>query len=211
MVPRTDRFSVNEKPVYVTFFLLFIGVVQAGFHLWYDYDRIDMPVPKTKFVEINGVAQENAIPAAVQLRRKLPSIAASAVQRSLAMTMLSPIVYSLDLGIVPSFRTMLWPVGRFFAGFLHKLSRSTSLPSTRPFHLNVLKNTFTSGFLLIMLWEVGNAAFSIYVAQEPLKNDRPITYESRDPNGSLLTGLRGKKLQTRVRTTIFISGKQLTN
>ncbi|KUJ12091.1 putative acetyl-CoA hydrolase [Mollisia scopiformis] len=48
-----------------------------------------------------------------------------------------------------------------------------------------------------MLWEVGNAAFSVYVAQEPLKNERPITYESRDPNGSLLTGLKGKKLQTR--------------
>jgi nucleoporin NDC1 len=56
----------------------------------------------------------------------------------------------------------------------------------------------SAGFLLIMLWEVGNTAFSAYVAQPPLKNDRPITYESKDPNGSLLTGLKGKKLQTRV-------------
>lgn len=52
--------------------------------------------------------------------------------------------------------------------------------------------------MLILMWEFANAAFSTYVSQEPLKNDRPITYESRDPNGSLLTGLKGKKLQTKV-------------
>ncbi|POS85302.1 hypothetical protein EPUL_002999, partial [Erysiphe pulchra] len=39
---------------------------------------------------------------------------------------------------------------------------------------------------------------SFYTAQEPLKNGRPITQESRDPNGSLINGLKSQKLQIRV-------------
>jgi hypothetical protein len=62
-----------------------------------------------------------------------------------------------------------------------------------------------------LLWEVGNTAFSAYVAQEPLKNERPITYESRDPNGSLLTGLRGKKLQTRVSKSLLLGSIALSS
>ncbi|KAI9054172.1 hypothetical protein LZ554_001343 [Drepanopeziza brunnea f. sp. 'monogermtubi'] len=196
-IQRTDRQALNEKPIYLTFSLMFLGFVQAGFHLWYDYDRIDMPATKTNLVEINGEQQEIIVPETARLRAKLPSIIATAVKRSFALTLLSPIVYSLDLGFLPSFRTIGWRLGRFIVRTYYNLPRSSSLPTTRPFHLSLLKNTFTSGFLIVMLWEVGNAAFSIYVAQEPLKHDRPITYESRDPNGSLLTGLKGKKLQTR--------------
>lgn len=197
-IQRTDRQALNEKPIYFTFFIYLLGFVQAGFHLWYDYDRIDMPATKTKFLDVKGEQQETAVLASAQLRNKLPSIIATSVKRSFAMVLLAPIVYSLDLGIFPSFRKIMWRIGRFFVSFMYNLPKSSSLPSTRPFHLTVLKNTFTAGFFLVMLWEVGNTAFSLYVAQEPLKNDRPITYESRDPNGSLLTGLKGKKLQTRV-------------
>jgi len=77
------------------------------------------------------------------------------------------------------------------------LPKSGSLPSHYPFHWGLICRTFFAGFYLTLLWEVVNAAFSVYGAQEPLKNERPVTYESRDPNGSLLTGLRGKRLQTR--------------
>jgi nucleoporin NDC1 len=86
-----------------------------------------------------------------------------------------------------------------FAKLLWNLPKATSLPLVSPFHWTLLIRTWWGGAMLIMIWEVANAAFTLYVAQEPLKNERPLTYESRDPNGSLLTGLKGKKLQTRVR------------
>ncbi|KAK2625113.1 hypothetical protein QTJ16_005482 [Diplocarpon rosae] len=196
-IPRTDRTTLNEKPIYVTCFLLFLAMLQAGIHVYYDYDRIDMPTTKTTILGKSGESEKAKTSAAVQLRDKLPSTAASAVKRSFGMALLFPVIYSMDLWFIPSIRRTMWSATRYSAWLFYTLPKSSALPSTRPFHMGVLKNTFTSGFFLVMLWEVGNTAFNLYVAQEPLKNDRPITYESRDPNGSLLTGLRGKKLQTR--------------
>jgi nucleoporin NDC1 len=49
------------------------------------------------------------------------------------------------------------------------------------------------GTLLVVLWEFINKAFDLYIAQEPLKNDQPITSDSKDPNGTLLNGIKSKK------------------
>lgn len=57
----------------------------------------------------------------------------------------------------------------------------------------------TEGTLLVVLWEFVNKTFDVYLAQEPLKNDVPITNDSTDPNGSLLNGLKSKKDTVRVR------------
>lgn len=67
----------------------------------------------------------------------------------------------------------------------------------------------TEGTLLVVLWEFVNKTFDVYIAQEPLKNDLPITNDSTDPNGSLLNGLKSKKDTVRVRrsdpATTFIA------
>jgi nucleoporin NDC1 len=62
----------------------------------------------------------------------------------------------------------------------------------------------SSSFMMIFLWEISNAVFTLYVAQPPLKKNNPLTSEikdnagsyvakSQDPNGSLLNGLKSKK------------------
>lgn len=197
-MPKTDRTILNEKPIYLTSFLLFLAVVQAGWHLFYDYDRIDMPAIKTNRVGAIKETKEVVTPPAAKLQAKLPSIALSAVKRAAVASVAFPLIYVLDLGLLPSIRRMAWGFTRQWATLFWTLSKSGSVPSQKPFHWSIFKNSVTSGFLLIMMWEVTNAAFSAYVAQAPLKNERPITYESRDPNGTLLAGLKGKKLQTRV-------------
>lgn len=197
-MPKTDRTMLNEKPIYLTSFLLFLAVIQAAFHLFYDYDRIDMPAMKTKPWGATKESKQVVTPPAELFQTKLPSIIVSALKRAVIAAVTFPLIYILDLGLLPSIRSMAWGFTRQWATLFWTLSKSTSVPSVKPFHWSVLKNSATSGFLLIMLWEVTNAAFSAYVAQEPLKNERPITHESRDPNGSLLSGLKGKKLQTRV-------------
>jgi nucleoporin NDC1 len=187
----SDRRVLNEKPIYLTSYLLFVALLQTGIHLFYDYDRIDMPTTKTD--EAASDQNDTSItPPYVKLRAKLPGLAISALSRALGMAIISPFIYSLTI------RSFSWSFTRSFAKIFWNLPKSSALPAVRPFHWSVLGRTVLAGFLLIMLWEVGNAAFSAYVAQAPLKNDRPITYESKDPNGSLLTGLKGKKLQTRV-------------
>jgi nucleoporin NDC1 len=199
LIPKTDRTTLNEQPIYLTGYLVFLAGVQSAIHLYYDYDRLDMPSAKTK---LNSVADENLspiVPPAAQLRAKFIPMLSNSFRISAISTFVSPILYSLPFGFWPySIRKLAWGFTRSFAKIFWNLPKSGSLPATKPFHWTMLMRTLTAGCMLLMMWEVGNAAFTAYVAQEPLKNDRPITYESRDPNGSLLTGLKGKKLQTRV-------------
>jgi nucleoporin NDC1 len=62
---------------------------------------------------------------------------------------------------------------------------------------------------MIFLWDFSNFVFSLYVAQEPVKKDKPLTGDSPDPNGSLLNGLKSKKELVRVST--YPSLLDLTN
>ena len=174
-----------------------LALVQTWFHLYYDHDRVNMPVTKTKPESSSDQRAHLIVPPSAQLKTALPALVASAAKRALLMTMAGPFIYSMTI------RHTAWNWTLSFAKMLWSLPRSTALPAIAPFHYKFLGRTFVAGFLLIMMWEVSNAAFSIYVAQEPLKNDRPITYESRDPNGSLLTGLNGKKLHTRVSLLLY--------
>lgn len=190
--PKTDKPSLNEKPIYLTCFLYFLAIVQSGIHLYYDYDRIDIPVTKTKLEASSDQRSHLIVPPAVQFKTRLPSLASSSLLRVIVMAVASPFIYTFTI------REYAWGFTRFFAKLVWKLPKAGTLPEIKPFHMSTLLRTLTSGFLLTVLWEVSNALFTIYVAQEPLKNERPITYESKDPNGSLLTGLKGKKLQTRV-------------
>ncbi len=199
LIPKTDRTALNEKPIYLTSVLFFIAVVQAGFHLFYDYDRLDMPVTKTGLEASSDQTLPLVVRPTKKLKEKFPLLVIRSLKRAMAVAALSPFIYSIDFGIYPySVRQFAWSFTRGWAKVFWTLPKSNSLPAARPFHWSVLIQTLLAGFLLTLLWELGNAAFTVYVAQEPLKNERPITYESRDPNGSLLTGLRGKKLQTRV-------------
>jgi nucleoporin NDC1 len=211
ILSKADRLTLNEIPIYLTSYLIFLSFAQAGAHLFYDYDRVDLPVTKTKPEASSDERAQLIVPPTTELKTKLPSLVLTSFTRALAMAIVSPLIYSMDWGIYPgSVRRFAWSYTRTWAKMFYHLPKSNALPSVRPFHMSVLGRTVTSGFLLVLLWEVGNAAFSAYTAQEPLKNERPITYESRDPNGSLLTGLKGKKLQTRVSLFQSVLGLQLT-
>lgn len=190
-----ERPRLNERPIYIMTFFLVLALLQTAIHLIYDYDRVDLPTMKTSkglkvaTVEFGSV---DAMVPPTRIRGFLPRIAANAFQRVFIMTLLTPFLYSMSI------RNAAWSYTLGFAKLLWQLPKTTALPAVSPFHWSVLGRTLCGGTLLIFMWEIANRLFSTYVAQEPLKNDRPITYESKDPNGSLLTGLKGKKLQTRV-------------
>ena len=193
MIRNTERPTLNERPIYLTCFVYFLAILQTGYHLYFDYDQINLPIVKTNLPGASIASPVIAVNPEAKLKTQLRPLALSAFFRAVAMAILSPVIYSVAI------RNLAWRFTRTFAKLFWSLPKSSALPSIPPFRLLFLLRTIWVGFLLIMLWEVGNAAFSAYVEREPLKNDRPITYESRDPNGSLLTGLKGKKLQTRVR------------
>lgn len=187
-----DRPRLNERPIFLMSYLIMLALLQTGCHLYFDYDRVDMPVTKTKPTAASDQIAHLVVPPNTQIKSALPVLITNAAKRSFLMLLAAPFIYSLFI------RDLAWGWTLSFAKVCWSLPKSTALPAVRPYHIPFMFKCLKAGFPLLMLWEVGNCAFSAYVAQEPLKNDRPITYESRDPNGSLLTGLRGKKLQTRV-------------
>ena len=63
--------------------------------------------------------------------------------------------------------------------------------------------SWISGFFLVLIFEASNVLFTAYVAREPLKKGQPFTAESKDPNGTLLLGLKQKKEIPRVRTELL--------
>lgn len=157
-----------------------------------------MPITKTKPRASSDQNPHLVVPPLTQLKSRLPTLILTSLKRSALVTFVSPFIYAAPLLYPVSIRTVAWSFNRSWAKIFWNLPKSGSLPSHWPFHYSLLLRMFLAGVYLTLLWEVVNTAFSVYGAQEPLKNDRPVTYESRDPNGSLLTGLRGKKLQTRV-------------
>jgi nucleoporin NDC1 len=57
----------------------------------------------------------------------------------------------------------------------------------------LITRTLFSGGLLVLLWQTTNLFFSVFLSKEPLKRGQPLTAEVKDPNGSLLNGLKAKK------------------
>lgn len=203
---KSGRPILNEKPIYLTSFLYFLAIVQTACHIYFDYDRLSLPAIKVPAPGSTGHKAAVELGPRAQLKHRLGGMVASALKRTIITAVVSPLVYSVNWPIIPFIfhfrvRSFAWSFTRTFATIFWKLPKSGALPAHVPFHLSVVLRTIIAGFLLTMIWEFANAAFSAYVTQEPLKNGRPITYESRDPNGSLLTGLNGKQLHTRVRYT----------
>ncbi|KAI9801402.1 MAG: hypothetical protein M1825_003381 [Sarcosagium campestre] len=100
----------------------------------------------------------------------------------------APVIYTIFL------RQMAWDFTLGFAKIFWSIPKSTSLPpSILPFHISVLFRVTAAGFMLSMIWEVSNLCFSVFVAQVPLKATNPLTADSKDPNGTLLAGLKAKK------------------
>lgn len=166
--------------------------MQSCLHLYYDYDRVHLPVTKTQPEGASDQLPHIVVPPLAQLRARLPFLMQRAIPRALLIIVLGPIVYSLFI------RRMAWSWSMFFAKLFWNIHKSSEPPKMPPYHISILFRSITSSFLLIVLWEISNATFEAYVAQEPLKMDRPLTADSRDPNGSLLTGLQAKREVPRV-------------
>lgn len=185
-----DRPQLNERPIYLRTNFYLLAIIQTCWHLYYDYDRVVLPYQRSH--SSNGESQVISSPEE-QLKSKLPRRAERTFLRSLCMVILGPLIYQLFL------RRVAWKWTMFLAAKVWALPRSSSIPpSVLPYHISVILRTVTSSYMLLMLWEISNLSFGIYVAQEPLKKDKPLTDYTRDPNGTLLTGLKSKREVSRV-------------
>lgn len=101
-------------------------------------------------------------------------------------TIVGPLIYFLFL------RSIAWTMALKIGRSMFTLSKQVK-PSGLTDITTLMVRFAWSAFLLAVIWEVSNQAFTIFTAKEPLKKDQPLTTDSKDPNGSLINGLKAKK------------------
>ncbi|CEL02647.1 Putative Nuclear pore complex protein An-Ndc1 (Eurofung) [Aspergillus calidoustus] len=182
-----ERASLNERPIYVYTYHLLLAIAQSVAHLYLDYDRV--PIPLTE--QAAGPDQKTHPTETVskRIQAELPRLLRDGLLRSATVAMVCPVVYTFFL------RRRAWSYAMSFAKLFWDFPRSAADPPglIPPVNPLLITRTLFSGGLLVLLWQTTNLFFSIFLSKEPLKRGQPLTAEVKDPNGSLLNGLKAKK------------------
>lgn len=187
-----ERPRLNERPVLLRSLFLCLAVAQAGVHLYQDYDEVTLPRKQTESPHVTPGTQvapnataEPLLPVP-EMKKRASSIAQRSLSLVIVVALVGPFVYIFFL------RSTAWWMAYSIGKTMHTLPR-TSKPSGLTDVTALLVRFASSGLLLTLLWELSNQAFTIFAGQEPLKKGLPLTSDSKDPNGSLIAGLKAKK------------------
>ncbi|KAH7043851.1 nucleoporin protein Ndc1-Nup [Macrophomina phaseolina] len=181
-----ERARLNERPLYLYVMFLQLAAVQAGVHLYRDYGRLRLPFTDPASAEGNPPRSRR-----VALKQSLLPMIHDTISRVGLFLIFGNATYFLF------FRRTAWAIGYPLARIRDStISGYRPRPGFNPFELT--GRLVFEGVMLVFLWELANVAMTIYLSKEPLKKDKdlkvkPITSDSKDPNGSLLSGLRAKK------------------
>jgi nucleoporin NDC1 len=183
-----DRARLNERAVFYTVTLVLLGAFEGFMHLFLDYDCLTLGSVKARSEE----EAANPLPKAEDRLEKLLKHAPHVLIRSLTASIaVAWTNYIFTYGLF--FRRSAWGWALTFFRPFYNLPKTNMPPSAAPWSFWMLGRTIVAGALLCLLWNFSNAAFTIWLAKEPVKNGQPLTTESKDPNGSLLNGLKSKK------------------
>ncbi|KAF2256680.1 hypothetical protein BU26DRAFT_445653 [Trematosphaeria pertusa] len=181
-----ERIKLNERPFFLRFLFIVLAVAQGIVHLWKDYDKIEIPAMKPKKEREGATATEVQMKPRQALTQQLKPMGIRALALATLTLIAGTTFYFLG------FRYIFWEYYFRWARWLVSLSK-TSKPTGLPPFIPLVMMFMAEGSLLALLWQFVNLAFNLYISQEPLKKDKPITSDSKDPNGSLLNGLKSKK------------------
>ncbi|KAL2867909.1 nucleoporin NDC1 [Aspergillus lucknowensis] len=183
-----ERASLNERPIYIYTYHMLLAIAQSVAHLYLDYDRVPITLANRA---ANNVEQKTHPTEAVSKRIQagLPPLLRDGLLRSALVAAVCPVAYTFFL------RRRAWSYTMSFAKLFWDFPRSAADPPgiIPPVNPLLITRTLISGGLLILLWQTTNLLFSVFLSREPLKRGQPLTGEAKDPNGSLLNGLKAKK------------------
>jgi nucleoporin NDC1 len=87
----------------------------------------------------------------------------------------------------------MWKAHLGFAKLIFNLQRSNARAMGLPPIFGTMHVTIFTGFFIGFTWEVCSLLFIVYLRKEPIKKDLPLSAASKDPNGTLLNGLKAKR------------------
>lgn len=197
---REDEWALlNENPIFMRAMFTCLAVSQTVVHLINDYDMIPIPVKEVVVASSTGNGQHSPTvrlpPPFDELSARLPQMALRTAKLTLPTLALTFPAYFICL------RALFWPyfytIGRVLFPKLAAQTRPTGLTHVMP----LLWQCLSASTMLVVLWEVSSATFTAFVARPPLSKteDQPLTGlmatndKMRDPNESLISGLKSKK------------------
>ena len=186
-----DRARLNERPLFLVCYLGTCALVQTACHYARDTDRLVMG----SFSKTASEKQPDTVrpPNPIQsVLTRMPVVLNDSVTRAAASLVATFAIYYLAL------RPFVWSWTISILRLFYNLPKSNMVPHYWPVDLYFLSRCLYAGTLLFVAWEAGNTAFSIFMVKPPLKNGKPLTSESKDPNSSLLNGLKSKKQSVKV-------------
>ncbi|EWC45737.1 hypothetical protein DRE_05074 [Drechslerella stenobrocha 248] len=166
-----EPYCLNERPIYLGFYAIPLGIIQAIIHVWTDRDYLKLQD------EEKTVWQAFSEAAIRSLQRICTTIIVSIAS--------GPIVYWVLRAFVC--RTSYTIVGSFVR--IHPDARPQSLSNK----VDLLFRSVWLTVLLVIAWEATNIAFTLEFTKSPIREGKVISDTSSDPNGSLILGLRLKK------------------
>ncbi|KAK0924810.1 hypothetical protein LTR91_008111 [Friedmanniomyces endolithicus] len=194
-----ERPTVNENPILLRSVFVVLAVGQAVLHLARDYDRIAIEETEGRASQVQA-EEVSRLPEPIQLlAQQLRPITGK-----VARLVIPGIVFSIPIYFMfirrPAWNYLAYPIARVLVRQLPPNNGPTAIMHP----LTLLWQALTASTILVVLWELSNAIFTIHVSRPPLKRGQPLTSEvkdasgvvlsrSRDPNGSLIRGLKAKK------------------
>ncbi|KAI6781741.1 nucleoporin NDC1 [Emericellopsis cladophorae] len=181
-----DRARANERTIFLALYLGACALKQSLDHFIGDVDHLDLGIV---FRQLDNKESDKAPPSReVRLLIHFPKLVAESTVKSgwvLGFTILAYLATPI--------RSIAYGWTLMFLRPFYNMPRSNILPPTHPLDFWLCARCIMAGSLLFVLWTAGNTAFSIFMVKTPLKNGQPLSSESKDPNGSLLNGLKSKK------------------
>ncbi|OKL58769.1 hypothetical protein UA08_05695 [Talaromyces atroroseus] len=183
-----SRTTLNERSIYLHTYHMMLAISQAAIHLYCDYDHLPIPVVK-RSPESKDQSTHPVQPVMKRIRGSVIGIMIDALRKGLVVTLASPFIYVLFL------RRSAWSFSLYFAKLFWNFSRTAADPpgTVPPAFYTLFIRQIISGGCLVFLWQMANLFFTVFIAQGPIKRGQPLTIDSKDPNGSLINGLKAKK------------------
>ncbi|RMZ88340.1 hypothetical protein DV736_g4425, partial [Chaetothyriales sp. CBS 134916] len=178
---------LNEKPIYVTCFCVLMGITHAFRHLYYQHSTLRIPIAPPPTPDVKDQRTHPVVDLSIQFKQQVHSLVWRNLLISGAVTVAAPFIYTAFL------RQSAWMVQLSFAKLFFNLSRSNARPTGFPPLVGMLPRTFFLAMLLGLTWEVSCFLFLAYMATPPTNKGKPLSDFSKDPNGTLYTGLRAKR------------------
>ncbi|KAI0479528.1 nucleoporin protein Ndc1-Nup [Xylariaceae sp. FL0804] len=181
-----DRVRLNERALFYTVNLVLLGIVQGFVHICLDQDRLALgKVRPRRSDDADRPYGEGWL---AELGKRAPTIVSRSGMVAIAVGLAN---YTF---LYTFLRRFAWRWTMFVFRVVYPgLPKSNIPPGSAPWNVWMLARSMWAGFLLCLLWAFSDVAFRLQLAVEPLKNNEPLTSESKDPNGSLLNGLKSKK------------------